>query len=201
MTVGFKTLVLSSDYRPISVFPLYTIDAEEAIHRIVKGNATAIINYNRPVLTQNPNIKLLWPSVICNHNSFAYRENVRLSDETLYYRDHGKCQYCHEPLALSRAKKNSLTFDHVIPTSKGGTNDWNNIVAACTPCNSMKADFDPKGRWVPARKPYTPSFFELVEIRKNFPIVVDDERWLQFLGEWKAAVIVKEHMKEYTKDE
>jgi 5-methylcytosine-specific restriction endonuclease McrA len=33
--------------------------------------------------------------------------------------------------------------DHVIPVSKGGTNDIRNIVLACAPCNVRKSDTHP----------------------------------------------------------
>ena len=36
--------------------------------------------------------------------------------------------------------RTSLTVDHVIPRSKGGTSGWDNIVASCAPCNRRKGD-------------------------------------------------------------
>lgn len=32
------------------------------------------------------------------------------------------------------------TIDHIIPVAKGGTNDWDNLTAACLSCNSKKHD-------------------------------------------------------------
>jgi 5-methylcytosine-specific restriction endonuclease McrA len=46
-------------------------------------------------------------------------------------RDHHTCHYCGGP---------ATTVDHVIPKSKGGTNAWNNLVAACRRCNGSKQD-------------------------------------------------------------
>lgn len=48
----------------------------------------------------------------------------------------GRCTYC------GRVSKN-LTKDHVIPRSKGGSNDTDNIVLACANCNEVKADRTP----------------------------------------------------------
>ena len=31
-----------------------------------------------------------------------------------------------------------LTFDHLLPKSKGGLTDWNNVVTACSSCNVKK---------------------------------------------------------------
>jgi len=50
-------------------------------------------------------------------------------------RDQHRCQYCHS--------HRRLTLDHVIPRSKGGLHTWNNVVAACEPCNSTKSDRPP----------------------------------------------------------
>lgn len=43
---------------------------------------------------------------------------------------HFRCAYCH--------RKAKLTEDHIVPLSKGGSNDIENIVPACKHCNSSK---------------------------------------------------------------
>lgn len=64
-------------------------------------------------------------------------------------RDRNKCQYCG-------ATKN-LTLDHVIPKSRGGTHTWDNVVIACTHCNSRKGDRTPEEAGMPLRvKPRAP---------------------------------------------
>jgi len=45
----------------------------------------------------------------------------------------GRCRYCRRPLTRREA-----TIDHVIPRRLGGSDDENNLVAACQPCNSRK---------------------------------------------------------------
>ena len=49
-----------------------------------------------------------------------------------------RCVYCAVALGLD-----SLTLDHVYPRSKGGPNIAGNVVAACGPCNRLKADLLP----------------------------------------------------------
>lgn len=39
------------------------------------------------------------------------------------------CAYCGGP---------ADTLDHIVPVSRGGTNVWYNLTAACRPCNSRK---------------------------------------------------------------
>jgi 5-methylcytosine-specific restriction endonuclease McrA len=54
-------------------------------------------------------------------------------------RDCGRrCVYCAAPLEYARA-----TLDHVHPLAKGGTHTAGNVVAACPPCNRLKADMLP----------------------------------------------------------
>lgn len=43
------------------------------------------------------------------------------------------CSYCMTPLT-----KENRTFDHVLPSSKGGVNSKSNLVAACSDCNRIK---------------------------------------------------------------
>ena len=57
--------------------------------------------------------------------SYTSAQWVSLCDE--YYK---KCLRC--------GKKNKLTPDHVIPVSKGGTSNIENIQPLCGPCNSSK---------------------------------------------------------------
>ncbi len=45
----------------------------------------------------------------------------------------GRCHYCGE-----RFKPAELTMDHVVPIARGGLSVKNNLVAACTGCNSAK---------------------------------------------------------------
>lgn len=195
--IGLRTLVLASDYQPISIFPLYTIPAEDAIVRVLEGSARMELEYPRRVLTPSRS-DLNWASVIVNvRSNFKYRNEIRLKKETLYYRDHGICMYCENPLEHYR----EVTYDHLVPESKGGRTTWENIVCACSRCNTLKADSLPKGKWVPKKAPRKPSFFELLEIRRKFPIVVDDPRWINYLGDWKAAVILREDVKELFNEE
>jgi hypothetical protein len=184
--VHLKTLVLNNNYMPLSVFPLYTIPAEDAISRVLNGNADSVFNYSRPILTPSRD-DLFWPSVIVNRNGFKYRDEVKLKRETLYYRDHGRCMYCGGDITIP-----TLSIDHVIPRSKNGKHSWTNVVASCRDCNQEKKDEMPLGKWKPKQAPYKPSFFQLLELRKQYPIVVHDMNWMEFLPKWGGDVVVRE---------
>ena len=66
----------------------------------------------------------------------AYYQRVR---QLVLERDYFTCHYCGQE---------ANTVDHLIPISKGGTDEATNMVAACNPCNSGKRDR------------MTPTFFE-----------------------------------------
>lgn len=59
---------------------------------------------------------------------------------------HNKCAYCD--------KESKLTQDHFIPLSKGGEYTNNNIIPACTSCNSSKHDKD-FFEWYPTHESYS----------------------------------------------
>jgi 5-methylcytosine-specific restriction endonuclease McrA len=48
----------------------------------------------------------------------------------VFLRDRFTCQYC--------TAREDLTFDHLMPRSKGGQTTWENVVTACAPCNLRK---------------------------------------------------------------
>lgn len=50
----------------------------------------------------------------------------------IFERDGWRCHYCNS--------MEHLTVDHVVPRSRGGTDDASNLVAACRPCNTAKKD-------------------------------------------------------------
>ena len=64
-------------------------------------------------------------------------------------RDRHTCQYC--------GSQKQLTLDHVIPKSWGGQHSWDNVVAACSPCNTNKGARSPElAKMKLARKPKAP---------------------------------------------
>jgi hypothetical protein len=55
--------------------------------------------------------------------------------EELFERDGWICHYCAETVTTD-----TVTLDHIVPISRGGTNAPENLVTACLICNSIKAD-------------------------------------------------------------
>lgn len=73
------------------------------------------------------------PSVVrlVTYVRVPYRARVALNRRAIFMRDDHRCQYC------GSAAEN---IDHVVPRSRGGVHSWDNVVAACRPCNSRKED-------------------------------------------------------------
>lgn len=107
-------LVLNSSYEPINV-----TSWRRAIVLLLKEKAQVLSNRVIRLLSY---IKLP-VSRIASH---------RPSKSMIYKRDENKCQYC--------GSTRHLTIDHVIPKSKGGSEDWTNLVVACSDCNTKKGD-------------------------------------------------------------
>lgn len=61
------------------------------------------------------------------------RTTVRFNRRNIFARDANKCQYCGKKFPAGE-----LSLDHVVPRSMGGASSWENLVCACTKCNSRK---------------------------------------------------------------
>jgi len=182
-----KTLVLNKDYQPFNLFPLQTIDAGEAVKRVMNGTCSVVTEYKRQIKT--PNHVMYWPSIIVKTDKYVQLERIAiLRKEALYYRDGKKCAYCLKPLRL---KGTHSTMDHVIPRGRGGKHVWENVVLSCEDCNHTKAMSLPNDIWKPKIKPYRPTYGQLIKIRRNYPITVYHESWIDFIGPWNAEIIIE----------
>ena len=84
----------------------------------------------------------------------------KITRRAIFARDQWTCQYCG-------SARTSLTVDHVIPRSKGGSSGWDNIVTCCAPCNRRKGDRLPKHAGMRLRhapRPPKPTIFVHVAV-------------------------------------
>jgi 5-methylcytosine-specific restriction endonuclease McrA len=91
----------------------------------------------------------------------------------VFLRDRFTCQYCGKVFAAS-----ALTFEHVVPRSRGGRTTWRNIVTACMPCNTRKGD---ALRMRPRQPPREPTPKELLAARRTYPPAYLHKTWVDYL--------------------
>jgi 5-methylcytosine-specific restriction endonuclease McrA len=102
----------------------------------------------------------------------------------VFLRDEWACQYCGEQF-----RTHELTFDHVIPRSRGGRTSWTNIVTACQACNLQKGNQMPdECGMYPLHEPAQPSVFRLQDHGRKFPPNFLHESWGDFLY-WDTELV------------
>ena len=90
-------------------------------------------------------------------------------------RDRYTCQFCGRVFPAGE-----LTLDHVIPRSRGGHTDWDNLVACCHSCNNRKGDRLPEEAGLKLMRPPRP--FTLHTSRQLMRMMgSSDERWRKYL--------------------
>jgi len=167
------TLLLNSNYEPISILPLSVINWQHAIKLMYLGRVHVLETYPN-WLIHSEHITINVPSVCVTKEYFHYKKNVKFSRYNMYMRDLFKCQYCDDVFDFDE-----LTIDHVVPRSEGGTTKWENCVTACKPCNHRKGS---STKIKPLVKPYKPDYYSLVNRWKEMPFTVKQESWNQYLG-------------------
>ncbi len=114
------------------------------------------------------------PSVIALKNYINPQSNPNFTRFNVFLRDKFTCQYCGD--------KKDLTFDHLLPKSKGGETNWENVVTACSICNVKKGGrLYNKSGMILFKKPYSPSIEDLHNNGRNFPPNFLHDSWMDYL--------------------
>mgnify|MGYP002279645775 CR=1 FL=1 len=170
-----SALVLNADFRPLSYFPLSLWPWQNAIKAVFLGRVNVVAQYERVVHSPSQSINL--PSVISLKEYIPLGRKPAFTRFNVFLRDRFTCQYCGHGYVTE-----DLTFDHVVPRSRGGRTTWENVVTACAPCNLSKGHRMPGESGVfPLRHPIEPSNFQLHEQGRSFPPNFLHESWRDFL--------------------
>lgn len=176
---GFRGLVLDLSYRPVNV-----VCWKRAICLEFMEKADVLEYYDQTV--SSPSGSFYIPAVLRVPQllQVVKRRRVKqcLSRKNILYRDGFTCQYC--------TSEDDLTIDHVIPTSRGGKWEWENLVTACSRCNSRKGNktllqANMKLRKIPKAPkefdiiavPLTKAAFRTMRRTQGLP-----EEWLQYIA-------------------
>jgi len=167
------TLLLNSNYEPISVLPLSVIGWQHAIKLMYLGRVHVIETYPNWII-HSERLAINVPSVCVTKDYFHYKKHVKFSRYNLYMRDLFKCQYCDDVFDYDE-----LTIDHVVPRMLGGKTNWENCTTSCKSCNSAKGH---KTNIRPRVMPYKPDYYSLVNQWKKTDFSVKQSSWNQYLG-------------------
>ena len=165
-------LVLNADYRPLSYYPLSLWPWQEAVKAAWLDRVDIVAEYDAWV--RSPSTEIRIPSVVVLKDYVKPQKRVAFTRFNLFLRDEFRCQYC--------GAKGDLTFDHVVPRASGGITSWENVVAACAPCNlrkggRMSIDCGMRPRMAPKR----PTVRQLHDRGRAFPPNYLHESWSDFL--------------------
>ncbi|ASG19816.1 HNH endonuclease [Nitrospirillum amazonense] len=168
-------LVLNADFRPLSYFPLSLWSWQDTVKAVFLDRVNIISVYDRVV--RSPTAEIRIPSVISLKEYIPATRRPAFTRFNVFLRDHFCCQYCGEPFPTQE-----LTFDHVIPRSRGGRTTWDNVVTSCSACNLAKGNRLPHVcGMIPLSPPFQPTVFQLQENGRAFPPNFLHESWRDFL--------------------
>ena len=172
---GFPALVLNADFRPLSYFPLSLWSWQEAVKASFLERVNIVSEYERVV--HSPSFEMRLPSVIALKAYVHLDRRPAFTRFNVFLRDHFCCQYCGID-----ARSEDLTFDHLVPRSRGGRTSWCNVLTACQTCNLRKGDRLPEECGMhPLRPAVEPTTFELQENGRAFPPNFLHQSWNDFL--------------------
>ena len=156
-----SVVVFSKNYLPVNrigikrAIALLVTDKAEPLHldgdRAGQGwivrSPSLVLQVPQYIRLTNASAEGLWKIPAANR-----REILR--------RDRHTCQYC--------GSGKNLTLDHVVPKSKGGRNDWDNLVAACNACNARKGDRTPAEAGMILRRSPRPPVHPVIAFAEQF---------------------------------
>ncbi len=125
--MGQLVLLLNATYEPLCVVPLrravvLVLDEKAEVvaahdHRCVRS---AVLSVPEPLVIRLRRVVRV-----------PYRRRSSVTRRAVLRRDGHRCAYCGGA---------ADTVDHVVPRSRGGGDQWENVVAACRRCNGRKGD-------------------------------------------------------------
>ena len=144
---GARVLILNASFEP-----LHVCSVKRAISLLMLDVAVRV--EDAEAVLRTPTTAVPVPSVVRlkRYVRRPHRQRVAFNRRNLFRRDDHRCQYCGK-------RGSDLTLDHVLPRSRGGPTNWENVVACCRSCNARKRDRTPEEAGMDlARPPKAPRF-------------------------------------------
>lgn len=172
-----RCLALNASFEPLTMVPV-----RRALRLVIEGKAE-IVEAEANDVVRSERLTLPKPAIIrlvkFVHVPRRFRRQV--TNTFLFARDSYRCQYCAMTCGVDE-----LTYDHVVPRSKGGKTTWENIVSACYVCNRKKANRTPAEAGMKLLSvPKRPTWMPAVQIRVSSRSV--PEAWRDYVY-WTGEV-------------
>jgi len=170
-------LLLNISYEPLNI-----INWKKAINMLCLGKVEVVEEYTaRDIHSISFTFKM--PSVVRLLKMVKRDQSpVKFSRQNIYARDRYKCQYCGDKFTSEE-----LTYDHVLPKSRGGRTEWENIVTCCMECNRKKGGRMPhEASMKLIRSPSQPVWVPSIRITIGFKEV--PQSWRDYLY-WHVELI------------
>lgn len=134
-----RSLVLNASYEPLCV-----VASRRALVLVLTDKAELVTGTGHVFRSARESFPE--PSVVrlSNYVRVPHQARVAITRRAVFARDGHRCQYCGGQ---------AENIDHVVPRSRGGLHDWENVVAACRKCNTRKEDRLPEEAGFVLRRP------------------------------------------------
>jgi 5-methylcytosine-specific restriction endonuclease McrA len=168
-----NVLVLNASYEPLNV-----CSVRRAHVLVYKGKAEVIEEHEQRLHSASDTYPRPHVIRLVTYVAVPRTAQRKISRRALFARDGWSCVYCGE-------RGGRLTLDHVVPRSRGGSSDWDNVVTSCAPCNLRKGDKLPEEISMTLRsKPRAPApvLFIHLAVPSGIP-----QSWTQYLVLTAAA--------------
>lgn len=161
-----RVLLLNQNFEPLTI-----TEAKKAICLLYLKKAELVAVYEG-LKVRSISSSLPLPSILrLSYYVRVHRREIPLTKRNIYRRDNYRCQYCGRTNI-------PLTTDHIIPKSLGGKDTWENLVTACTECNTKKGAKTSKEFPLKLiRRPKKPNIFNF--LLNSIPKVPED--WKPYL--------------------
>lgn len=173
------TLLLNATYEPLRI-----LHWQRAVTLLWREKVEVLEVHERQIHGVSSSISL--PSVMRLHCIIRLRDRhgaLKFSRVNIFTRDGYCCQYCAKAF-----RSTELTFDHILPISRGGRKTWENIVTACWRCNNRKSGRTPNEAGMRLlKKPVRPRWNQMAAVTSDIRNAPNS--WRDYLA-WNTKVPV-----------
>ena len=162
--------MLNADFRPLSYYPLSLWSWQDAIKAVFLERVNIVANYDRSV--HSPSFEMKLPSVVSLKTFVKPATQPAFTRFNVFLRDRFSCQYC--------GRRDDLTFDHLVPRSRGGRHHLDQRGRGLLACNAQ-GNSTIRRQDVPSQMPFQPSVHQLHKNGRLFPPNYLHDSWLDYL--------------------